>query len=119
MPAAHESTRLGPLLDRMRTDAGGDFSIASLAKSAGMSSRTFLRRFEAATGTTPAKWLLAERLAKARDLLEGSDLSIDKVAEAAGFGTAATLRHHFRRHLSTTPAAYRNMFGMASPPSTG
>lgn len=118
VPAAHESTRLGPLLDRMRTDADGDFSIASLAKSTGMSSRTFLRRFEAATGTTPAKWLLAERLAKARDLLEGSELSVDKVAEAAGFGTAATLRHHFRRHLSTTPAAYRNMFGAASPPST-
>jgi AraC family transcriptional activator FtrA len=114
VPVPHERARLGPLLDRMRQEARGDFSIAALANAAGMSARTFLRRFEAATGTTPAKWLLAERLAKAREMLETSTLTIEEIADSSGFGAAATLRHHFRRHYSTTPAAYRAMFGGAA-----
>lgn len=112
VPTPHESGRLGPLIDRMRADIAGDYSIAALAKLACMSTRTFLRRFEAATGMTPAKWLLSERLAKARDLLENSALSIERVADVTGFGTAATLRHHFRRQLATTPAAYRQAFSL-------
>lgn len=111
VPAPYERARLGPLLDRMRQEARGDFSIAALARAAGMSSRTFLRRFQAATGTTPAKWLLSERLAKACDLLETSTLPIEKIAELSVFGAAATFRHHFRQHYFTTPAAYRAMFG--------
>ncbi|PTQ12711.1 transcriptional regulator FtrA [Sphingomonas oleivorans] len=107
----HESARIAPLLDRMRQDIKGDHRLEGLARAAGMSPRTFLRRFEAATGTTPAKWLLAERLARARELLEKSMAPIEAVAEASGFGTAATLRHHFRVQLSTTPAVYRARFG--------
>lgn len=111
VPDVHESARLGPLLDRMRARLGEDFSIATLAKAAGMSERTFLRRFEAATGTTPARWLLSERLSRARQLLEETALGMERVAEAAGFGSPQTLRHHFRQQLSTTPAAYRAAFG--------
>ncbi len=114
VPKAHESSRLVPLLDHMRSDLGGDHSVEALSARAGMSTRTFLRRFEAATGMTPARWLLAERLSRARDLLETSPASVETVAELAGFGTAATLRHHFRKHLSTTPAAYKEAFGKAS-----
>jgi AraC family transcriptional activator FtrA len=114
VPRAHESSRLGPLLDHMRTHLGGDHTVEALATRAGMSTRTFLRRFDAATGMTPARWLLAERLSRARDLLETSPASVETVAEIAGFGTAATLRHHFRKHLSTTPAAYKEAFGRTS-----
>ncbi len=114
VPTAHEGVRLSPLLETMRNNIQKDFSIASLSKAAGMSTRTFLRRFEAATGTTPAKWLLSERLGKARDLLENSTLSIETIALHTGFGTAATLRHHFRQQLATTPTAYRDMFGKVS-----
>jgi AraC family transcriptional regulator, transcriptional activator FtrA len=119
VPKPHESSRLAPLLDHMRADLEGEHSVAALARRAGMSTRTFLRRFEAATGMTPARWLLAERLARARDLLESSEASIEKVAEIAGFGTTATLRHHFRKRFSTTPAAYKEAFGKdaAYPPS--
>ncbi|HET7083826.1 MAG TPA: transcriptional regulator FtrA [Rhizomicrobium sp.] len=111
VPRPHESNRLGPLLDHMRENPKADHSVAKLAKRAGMSQRTFLRRFEAAAGMTPARWLLAVRLAKARDLLEASDRSIEEIADLAGFGTAATLRHHFRQQLGTTPVAYRETFG--------
>ncbi len=114
VPTAHEGARLSPLLESMRNNIHKDFSIASLAKAAGMSSRTFLRRFEAATGSTPAKWLLSERLGKARNLLENSTLSVETIALNTGFGTAATLRHHFRQQLATTPTAYRDMFGQLS-----
>lgn len=109
VPSLHESSRLGPLLDHIREKISDDFSTASMARLAGMSSRTFLRRFEAATGTTPAKWLLAERLEKARYLLESSTMTIEEVAISSGFGSSATLRHHFHRHLSTTPRTYRKM----------
>jgi len=111
VPRAHESSRLGPLLDHMRENLKADHAITNLARRTGMSQRTFLRWFEAATGMTPARWLLAERLAKARDLLEVSDTSIEEIATMAGFGTPATLRHHFRQQLATTPAAYRESFG--------
>lgn len=110
VPPSFESARIGPLLDAMRGDLGRDWPVARLARHAGMSTRTLLRRFEDAVGTTPARWLLGERLAKARDLLEGSDASIDDVAQLSGFGSAATMRHHFRQSLSTTPAAYRAAF---------
>jgi AraC family transcriptional activator FtrA len=111
VPRPHESSRLGPLLDHMRENLGADHSVANLAKRAGMSQRTFLRRFEAATSMTPARWLLAERMAKARDLLEASNNSIEEIAGLAGFGTTGTLRYHFRQQLATTPVAYRETFG--------
>lgn len=111
VPEPHERSRLGPLIDRMRTDISGDYPVAMLAGLAGMSERTFLRRFAAATGVTPARWLLSERLSRARTLLEDTRIPIDQIAEAAGFGAAATLRHHFRQQLATTPVAYRARFG--------
>lgn len=111
VPRTHESSRLGPLLDHMREDLGADHTVSALARRAGMSNRTFLRRFESATGMTPARWLLAQRLGKARDLLEETNASVEEIAALSGFGTTGTLRHHFRLHLSTTPAAYREAFG--------
>lgn len=111
VPRVHESGRFGPLLDHMRENLGADHSVATLARRAGMSGRTFLRRFESATGMTPARWLLARRLGKARDLLEETNAPIEEIAAISGFGTTGTLRHHFRVHLATTPAAYREAFG--------
>lgn len=110
VPLAYESKRLSPLFDYLQTHLADEHSVESLAAFTGMSPRTFLRRFEAATGSTPARWLLNVRLTRSRDLLESSTLSIDEIAELVGFGSAATLRHHFRTKLSTTPAAYRKAF---------
>jgi AraC family transcriptional activator FtrA len=84
--------------------------IAAMARHASVSPRTFARRFREETGATPLQWLLAQRVLEARRLLEESDLPIDEVAWRAGFGTAASLRDHFRRATLTTPSAYRRSF---------
>jgi AraC family transcriptional activator FtrA len=114
VPAAREGGRLGSLLERMRAEPGRETSISSLAKAAGMSRRTFLRRFKASTGATPGAWLAGARVARARELLKSSAAGIEEIALAAGFGSAATLRHHFRKQVKVSPAAYRQQFGVAS-----
>ena len=86
---------LAPLLTWMREHLAEDLPVRTLAGRAAMSERTFARRFVAETGTTPGKWLLAQRLHHARELLETRDLAVETVAARAGFGSAALLRHHF------------------------
>lgn len=84
--------------------------VASLAARAAMSPRNFARRFVAETGVTPLQWLIAQRVLEARRLLEATDLPVEEVATRAGFGSAPSLRQHFRRALTTSPAAYRRTF---------
>jgi len=88
-------------------------SIEQLAARANMSPRTFARRFRATHGTTPYRWLLLQRLLLARRLLETTDRPVERIAEHAGFGTAAALRVHFRRSVTTSPLAYRRLFARA------
>jgi transcriptional regulator GlxA family with amidase domain len=85
-------------------------TVAQLARHAHTSERTFNRRFRAETGTTPLRWLHAQRVDHARRLLEASDLPVETVAQRCGFGSAAILRQHFRRVTATTPTAYRRTF---------
>src|SRR6266508_3800257 len=84
--------------------------LARLARNAGVSPRTFARRFRAETGTTPLQWILAQRVLLARQLLEQTDLPVESVAHACGFSTATHLRRHFTRATGTTPTAYRRAF---------
>jgi transcriptional regulator GlxA family with amidase domain len=89
--------------------------VAAMSRHAGVSPRTFARRFREETGTTPLQWLLSRRVLEARRLLEQTDLPVDAVAWRSGFGTAASLREHFRRDTATTPSAYRRSFTPAAP----
>lgn len=90
--------------------------VRDFARHAGMSERTFARRFLAETGTTPMSWLLDRRIDLARELLEDTGLGMDQIAGRCGLGSADNLRLHFRRRLHTTPTAYRRSF--ARQPST-
>ena len=89
-------------------------SVRELAARSAMSPRSFARKFVASTGITPYRWLLRERLALARRLLETGDLPVEAIARASGLQTAGNLRKHFARELRTTPHAYRRAFKVPS-----
>ncbi|RLP94878.1 helix-turn-helix domain-containing protein [Micromonospora sp. BL4] len=93
-------------------------TVEDLARKANMSSRNLARHFRSATGTTSLHWLSTQRIRRAQELLENTDDSIDAIAEAAGMGTAATLRRHFHRTVGVPPDAYRRTFRSAAS-STG
>jgi AraC family transcriptional activator FtrA len=101
---------LSRLLEWAQANLQRDLSIATLAKQARMSDRSFARHFRAEVGTTPHHWLNRQRLFAAQQWLETTDQSMDQIAEKVGMGTAATLRHHFRQAFRTSPTAYRKRF---------
>ena len=87
--------------------------VERLARRAQMSRRNFDRRFRELTGTTPAAWPTPQRVLRAQQLLESTELPVEQVARQCGFSTGAAPRPHFRRLVGTVPAAYRATFGMA------
>lgn len=101
------------VIDHIRRNPAADHQIEQMAAMAAMSPRTFFRRFKAATGHAPYDWLLHERIRVAKDFLENTDLSVDRIAYEAGFGATDTLRHHFRRIVGTTPSDFRQVFRIA------
>jgi AraC family transcriptional activator FtrA len=101
---------LSVLLDKIRKRPGQSWRIGELARLAAMSERTFMRRFRAATGLSPADWVTRARVDAARELLENTALPIDHIAERCGLGTPTTLRHHFRKKVGASPAQYRKRF---------
>ncbi|MEW2624866.1 helix-turn-helix domain-containing protein [Streptomyces sp. NPDC048106] len=84
--------------------------LRDLAEQEAMSVRTFTRRFREEVGVSPGQWLIQQRVERARQLLESTDLSMDQVARAAGFGTAQSMRQHLQQALGVTPTAYRRTF---------
>lgn len=107
----HEKERLSPLFDWIRANVASDMSLAMLARRAGMSLRSFQRRFEETTGVSPGEWIATTRLREAQRLLETqASLDLEEVARLSGFGSAGNLRHHFRTRLGISPAAYRRQF---------
>lgn len=112
LPESHAS--LMPLLEWVRDNLTETHTVNSLAARANMSPRTFARRFQEQTGTTPLQWLLAARIGRAREMLEEGNVSIDRIAYLSGFGSAVTFRARFRRVVGLTPSEYRQRFGFGS-----
>ncbi|GGX17843.1 GlxA family transcriptional regulator [Streptomyces chartreusis] len=87
--------------------------LRDMADQESMSVRTFTRRFREEVGSSPGQWLTQQRVERARHLLESTDLSVDQVADAAGFGTAQSMRQHLQTALGVTPTSYRRTFRAA------
>jgi AraC family transcriptional activator FtrA len=104
------ATPVGAWLDWARERLDEPIEVREWAAAVGTSPRTFARRFRDATGETPVQWLAAERVRRAQELLEGTDLPVEAVAVRCGFATAAGLRKHFCRRLGATPQQYRRTF---------
>ena len=85
-------------------------TVADLARVAVMSQRTYIRRFAELTGTSPLRWLIAQRITAARALLETVDASVDEIGAAVGLADPAGFRRHFARAVGAPPSAYRRAF---------
>ncbi|MFF4955000.1 GlxA family transcriptional regulator [Streptomyces chattanoogensis] len=101
---------LAPLLEWVTDRLGQPVTVDDMATRLRVSSRTLARRFLEQLGTSPGQWLLAQRIAAARALLEESDLPVDAIALRVGLSSATNLRRRFHATLHTTPAAYRRAF---------
>ncbi|MFD7982797.1 helix-turn-helix domain-containing protein [Kitasatospora indigofera] len=115
MPARRTAHPLAELLSWALRRLDRPITVEDLARQANMSSRNLARHFHATTGTTPLRWLLAQRIHRAQELLETTDHSIEAIATATGMGTATTLRRHFNRTLGVPPDAYRRTFRSGRP----
>ncbi|MFI6167789.1 helix-turn-helix domain-containing protein [Nocardia sp. NPDC051052] len=104
---------LAPLLEWVTARLGEPLTVEDLAAQAAVSARTLARRFTDQLGIGPGQWLLAQRIAVARELLETSDLPVDAVARRVGLSSATNLRRRFLSALGTTPGAYRRAFRTA------
>ena len=89
---------------------GEPLTLADLAAHAQMSVRTFTRRFREETGSSASRWLVQQRVALARQLLESTDVPVERVAVEAGFGTTASMRQHLHAAIGVAPLAYRRTF---------
>ncbi|MDH5823634.1 helix-turn-helix domain-containing protein [Luteimonas sp. RD2P54] len=109
-PDRQRGESLAPLREWAARHLDRRISLAELARRAHLGERTLTRRFRAETGSSPLQWLLAQRLGRARELLETTALPMDRIAEACGLGSADSLRQHFADKLGIAPGAYRAAF---------
>jgi transcriptional regulator GlxA family with amidase domain len=94
----------------MLAELAENLSVRDMADRVRMSERTFHRRFRERTGTPPLSWLREQRIARAKELLENSDLPIEEIARKVGLGTPANLRTQFRRATNVSPREHRRLF---------
>ncbi|MDF0529773.1 helix-turn-helix domain-containing protein [Tsukamurella sp. 8F] len=117
IPKARPSSNgdsLAPLRTWLMANYSVRHTISDLAARAHCSPRTLVRRFITETGVTPAAWLMTLRLDQARELLESTDVPIERLGELTGLGSPATARAAFRRSYGVSPEQYRRTFGTRS-----
>lgn len=105
-----EHGSLEPTMRWVRERLGEPLTLADIARHVGMSPRTLNRRFREQTGTTPLQWLLRQRVHRAQELLETTDLSVEAISRHCGFGTSVAMRQHFAKQIRVSPLAYRRAF---------
>ncbi|MBM0259027.1 transcriptional regulator FtrA [Micromonospora sp. 4G55] len=110
VPADPGDDRIARSMDWALAHLAEPLTVQRLARQAHMSSRTYLRQFARAAGTSPIRWLIDQRVRASLVLLESTGLSVAEVARSVGFDSAVTYRHHFGRAMRTSPSAYRRAF---------
>jgi len=101
---------MSEIMDWARQRIAQPIRLPDFANRAAMSERTFMRRFREASGLAPMAWLQRERMFRAQEILEASDLSLGDVADQCGYLSLETFRVSFKRLVGTSPAAYRARF---------
>lgn len=115
----HGDDAIRRLQHRIHAHAATMSGVGGLAAEAGMTGRTLLRRFSAATGFTPVEYLQQVRVAKAREALERTQTPVDRIAWDVGYSDPAAFRKIFQRVSGLSPAAYRQQFGIAGAAGSG
>lgn len=110
IPERSDDDEVGETIEWALANLDHKLTVDALAARACMSRRNFVRVFSKATGTSPARWVLSQRLDHARVLLEGTSRPVSVIAEMSGFGSVVTFRQNFVHAFSTTPTSYRNRF---------
>jgi transcriptional regulator GlxA family with amidase domain len=109
-----QNAQINLLLDFLRKNLAIQHNIEGLAERANMTRRTFTRHFKKATGMTLVDWLNTERIRLSCELLESTNLSIEKITELSGFNNTVSFRKNFREKYGISPQAWRKAFGITS-----
>ncbi|WP_428961589.1 helix-turn-helix domain-containing protein [Micromonospora fluostatini] len=117
VPADPDDDRIAGSLAWALAHLAEPLTVQRLARQAAMSPRTYLRHFARATGTSPIRWLVGQRIRASLALLESTELPVERIAATVGFDTPVTYRHHFTRAMRTSPSAYRRAFRSGGPPA--
>ena len=110
-PQTHGDRAVLKAQEWMHMRDGRGVSLADLATAAGLERRTLLRRFASATGMTPIEYSRRVRIARARELLEGGELSQKEIARSLGYSDVASFARVFRKSIGEAPGTYRKKFG--------
>lgn len=110
VPKSAEGQRLSLVMDDVRKSLSMPHSLTSMAKLADMSPRTFQRQFTSLTGVPAKHWVTQERISRSCQLLETTDLPMDRIVQEVGFTTAESMRYHFRQKMQMSPQEYRKRF---------
>ncbi|WP_280235256.1 GlxA family transcriptional regulator [Nocardia cyriacigeorgica] len=113
-PLDEGATWLDELRSWLREQLRRPITLAELGRAARVSPRTLARRFERDIGTTPMRWVASERLAAARELLETTELPVERIAFEVGFGSPVTFRAAFTQELGISPRRYRGRFAAST-----
>jgi AraC family transcriptional regulator, transcriptional activator FtrA len=116
LPASSGDDRIAQSMTWALEHLAEPITVRTLAQQAHVSERTYLRYFARATGTSPIRWLISQRIQASLVLLETTSTPIEQIASAVGFDTAVTYRHHFSLAMRTSPTAYRRAFRTSATP---
>ncbi|RSM55165.1 AraC family transcriptional regulator [Amycolatopsis sp. WAC 01376] len=114
-PLEDRAAWLDDLRGWLRENLRLPLTLTELGRAANLSPRTLARRFEQDAGTTPMRWVAAERIAAAKELLEATELTVDRISSEVGYGSPVTFRTAFTQEVGISPGRYRSRFAAWLP----